>query len=725
MEKHRLGIIVIFTIVMAALFTPVSVQAVTDSFAMVKGDKLSIGDNGFRDYKLSKKGIIKITKKGAIVAKKEGNVILKSGTKNQTFKVYVVKEPELSETSVEVKKGLSKEINVSNYGAMLKNNWTSADKKIASVGKSGHTITGLSEGSTVITVKLKGYTKTYTRKVTVTVTENKDMDIMNSIIKQQTGKEAVFFYNGTESNSEKRKYYNIDSDDDEAMAKLKFSDLSSDFYQWDDEGRLTWIDWGNYEDLKGEIDLSGLTALSTVYCNAEGVTGINVSDNIALTKLNCWRTSIQSLDVSNNVNLTNLNCSRTGIRSLDVSNNKNLISLYCYNTDISSLDISHNPDLQTLNCEETKLTKLEVINNPQLKDLRCRGGNSNGISELTLKNCKELKFLNCSAANLTQLDTSDCPNLANLSIDNNRLSEIDISKNTKLQRLYCYDNLLTQIDVRNNMDLNYCGKDKEAVLIGNFDKTKYYKPEAEALEAILKEFDNHYFDLEGNDITSLYFRWNDEGRLVSIDLSFLWLERDLQTGIKLSLADFPELRKFIGISKDLLNWFYISKLDVTNNPKLEYLDCANLVLENLDLSKNLELTYASVNGISYKSEFTRENGDFIIDLSNNKKLNYFSCNYLRAGGLKLGENTALTELNCYKNNFTQLDISGCSNLKTLDCSSNKLKELVLEKNTALETVKCRENEELTALDISKNTNLKHLENDSRVAITGDTSNLTH
>ena len=69
--------------------------------------------------------------------------------------------------------------------------------------------------------------------------------------------------------------------------------------------------------------------------------------------------------------------------------------------------------------------------------------------------------------------------------------------------------------------------------------------------------------------------------------------------------------------------------------------------------------------------------------------------------------TALTELYCYNNQLTALDVSKNTALKVLDCSSNQLTALDVSKNTALTELYCYANQ-LTALDVSKNTALTSL-----------------
>ena len=69
--------------------------------------------------------------------------------------------------------------------------------------------------------------------------------------------------------------------------------------------------------------------------------------------------------------------------------------------------------------------------------------------------------------------------------------------------------------------------------------------------------------------------------------------------------------------------------------------------------------------------------------------------------------TALTELRCFNNQLTSLDVSKNTALELLLCEDNQLTSLDFSKNTALKYLYCYNNE-LTSLDISKNTALRRL-----------------
>ena len=76
--------------------------------------------------------------------------------------------------------------------------------------------------------------------------------------------------------------------------------------------------------------------------------------------------------------------------------------------------------------------------------------------------------------------------------------------------------------------------------------------------------------------------------------------------------------------------------------------------------------------------------------------------------LDLSKNTALTDLDCQDNQLTELIVSGNTRLTTLSCNDNRLTALDVSGNPALSMLWCAGNE-LTALDIGGNPELSSLQ----------------
>jgi len=93
-----------------------------------------------------------------------------------------------------------------------------------------------------------------------------------------------------------------------------------------------------------------------------------------------------------------------------------------------------------------------------------------------------------------------------------------------------------------------------------------------------------------------------------------------------------------------------------------------------------------------------------LDVSNNTALTWLSCGGNQLSSLDVSNNNALTVLSCYGNQLTSLVVSNNTSLTYLECSWNQLTSLDVSNNTALTYLDCRNNL-LTSLDVSNNTAL--------------------
>ena len=83
------------------------------------------------------------------------------------------------------------------------------------------------------------------------------------------------------------------------------------------------------------------------------------------------------------------------------------------------------------------------------------------------------------------------------------------------------------------------------------------------------------------------------------------------------------------------------------------------------------------------------------------------CDHNQLTSLDVSKNTELMGLNCDNNQLTSLDLSKNTKLDWLFCVNNQLTSLDLSKNTKLSYLYCNNNQ-LTSLDLSKNAELYSL-----------------
>jgi len=96
-----------------------------------------------------------------------------------------------------------------------------------------------------------------------------------------------------------------------------------------------------------------------------------------------------------------------------------------------------------------------------------------------------------------------------------------------------------------------------------------------------------------------------------------------------------------------------------------------------------------------------------LDVSSNTALTYLHCAVNQLTSLDVSSNTGLTNLNCGNNDLTSLDISSNTSLTNLNSTNNPLTTLDVSSNTGLTNLNCSNND-LTSLDVSSNTALTHL-----------------
>ena len=142
----------------------------------------------------------------------------------------------------------------------------------------------------------------------------------------------------------------------------------------------------------------------------------------------------------------------------------------------------------------------------------------------------------------------------------------------------------------------------------------------------------------------------------------------------------------------------LTKLDVSKNTALVYLDCSQNQLTELDVRQNAALWGLFCDGNQLSS----------LDVSNNTALDRLDCHLNNLTSLDLRYNTKLTQLGCNSNNLTSLDVSQNPELWLLNCSINQLTELDVSKNTNLKSLYCSDNQ-LTELDLSRNNKIFELE----------------
>lgn len=209
------------------------------------------------------------------------------------------------------------------------------------------------------------------------------------------------------------------------------------------------------------------------------------------------------------------------------------------------------------------------------------------------------------------------------------------------------------------------------------------------------------------DINSMYYSWNEKGRLDGIS----WSDKKLKGSI--SFSKLPSL-EWISVYDNQL-----TGLDITGNVNLTEIDCTSNRLTKLDVTHNtkLEELHFQRNKLT-ELDITRNvmlkqlGGPFNrlkkLDVSNNTALKYLNVGYNRLTDLDISKNTALKDFYCDYNKLTMLDTTMNENLRGLSFSDNQLTAIDVSRNLKLEWLICSGNQ-LTELDVRGNKELAQLE----------------
>jgi len=164
----------------------------------------------------------------------------------------------------------------------------------------------------------------------------------------------------------------------------------------------------NSLNISNLIGMEAFTALTSLYCENNQLTSLDVSQNLALTDLLCANNLLTSLVLGNNTALGHLNCIDNNLINLDLSQNTALYRLACDNNQLTSLDVSSNTILTALLCYDNQLTSLDLSQNTILTDLIC---NNNQLTSLDLRNGNnnllDTNFFCLNNPNLSCIDVDD------------------------------------------------------------------------------------------------------------------------------------------------------------------------------------------------------------------------------------------------------------------------------------------------------------------------------
>ena len=194
--------------------------------------------------------------------------------------------------------------------------------------------------------------------------------------------------------------------------------------------------------------------LEELYCNAQGITDVDLSQNKALKVLDLkWNVDLTTLDFSNNPNLESLDCSYC--RSLTDINLEGCEKLKYLNvfgaSSLSTVDVPNPEALESLqigywsnNHVDFYIDLNQFVNLNSLSVQQMPYTSTDFIPAFMKAN---LVSLSLRYVGIESIDLSQYPNLHTLYLTGNKLTTLDVSVLPKLQTFDCMQNYIGSLDI--------------------------------------------------------------------------------------------------------------------------------------------------------------------------------------------------------------------------------------------------------------------------------------
>ena len=463
------------------------------------------------------------------------------------------------------------------------------------------------------------------------------------------------------------------------------------------------------------LDLSEQTALVTLNCDNNYLTSLDLSEQTALVTLNCDNNQLTSLDLSEQTALAYLRCDNNQLTKLDVGS-MYLESVLCYNNQLVSLDLSGRT-LEYLDCSNNQLLVLDVsqcesqytydffdqifivkdTNRICLPDLiRSHGGDMGKVHDIVVNDdCiykdSIVQFLRPGAKLRYVYETGRG------SMESRLYFLVDLDS----------DSAVVIIDEDHFPDFNfrrYVQENHDANQNGILETTESY-----CVDNVSQQVDEMglvRYPSDYSDYSEMF------GGVLGLDVSG-W-----------RIADLSGIEYFRGLEALVCQDNVLESLDLTKCPDLKYLDCSGnrglsrialagdsllLALDcnrtALDLNQMLP-RWKNLEGLDCRDMQLTE-----LDLSRNPWLSFVDCSSNRIDTLSL-EGSRVEELYCCESDIRKIDMGPemLPWLRILFCNFNRLTELDLSLLPNLYWVDFVYNN-LAYMDLSKNGWLRSVNED--------------
>ena len=209
------------------------------------------------------------------------------------------------------------------------------------------------------------------------------------------------------------------------------------------------------EDISDFTGISDFTALETLYCGANNMTSIDLSNNVNLVNLEVSRnSSLTSLNITGCTLLEVLEADdNNSLAAIDLSTNVNLVTVDLGTNQLTFIDLTGLVNLESIDLKENQLVSVDFSSNVAL-DLASITKNST-LTTLTFGNTPNFERLFISDTSVETIDLSTLSGLRVLDIQNTPLTALDTSSNSALIYLEASNaSALTQLNLKNGNNSN-------------------------------------------------------------------------------------------------------------------------------------------------------------------------------------------------------------------------------------------------------------------------------
>ena len=385
--------------------------------------------------------------------------------------------------------------------------------------------------------------------------------------------------------------------------------------------------------------------LNVRFSTINDLTGIEGFTNIST--LLCDYNNLTALNMGNNTTITELRASENSITSLDITGCLNLLKLYAYNNNLSTLDLFQNTILTYLAISNNNFNTINITNNTLLETISFH---ENSFNSLDLSQNLQLKYINFYENTGT-------------------LTDLDLSLHTQLVSLKAWNSNLTGVNVKNGNNTNITTFDitDNNLLCVIVDAPSYSTANWTNIDA------GTFFSL---DCSIAIPDANFEAKLIALGIdSDGTINQKMEIGDALAVTDTLDIpnanildltgiEHFTNMTHLLANGNNLTTINLDSNTNLITVSLFNNSLDSLDVTLLTNITELNVS----------QNNLITLDVSNNTQLETLNISDNNLDAINVNALASLKHFYCNNNtgNLRELYLNQNWVLETIEARNSNL-----------------------------------------------------